>query len=149
MHWSFLPCMRDSDVAFQLWALSPGQLPQNFRTHSPSLSLAWHCLRNPFLAFHHWPLFQNNTFTLQKLWHFTQDSVWKCKNTLYPVDTLGWNQGNSSSGVYNKGFWFITSLGCSLTCWSMSLYWATCILHRSSKVNSLTCEISLRSPDLM
>lgn len=78
---------------------------------------------------------------------FTQDSVWKCKSTIYPLDTLDRKQGNSSPGV-NKTCWFITSSRCRLSCRSMCLHWATCILHWSSKVNTLILKISLRTPDL-
>lgn len=37
---------------------------------------------------------------------FTQDSVWKCESTKYPL-TLDWKQGNGSAGV-SKSCWFIT-----------------------------------------
>lgn len=131
--------------SLQLWAIPPKQLCWLFKTCSPSLPLVWHCSRNLFLAFHHWPLFQK--YTSQKLWRCAQNSVWKGKITIYPLDTWCWKKGNSSAGI-NKACWFITSSGRSLSCRPMHLHWATWILHWGSSVSSRTPEISLRTPNL-
>lgn len=131
--------------SLQFWAIPPQQLCWLFKTCSPSLSLVWHCSRNLFLSFHHWPLFQN--YTSQKLQRCAQNSAWKGKIIIYPLDTWCWKKGNSSAGI-NKACWFITSSGRSFSCRPMHLHWATWILHWGSLVSSRTPEISLRTLNL-
>lgn len=135
-------------VAFQLCALLPEQLPQVFKTHIAQVShLCDDAPRKPCLAFHHCH-FPNCTFPLHSFDTSLGILLGSVKIITCPLDALGWNQGNSSAGV-NPAHWFITSPGHSFSCRSMCLHWATCILHWRSQVNSLTPEISVRSPDLV